>query len=192
MSWLTASRDGELADAACAGRDAAFSELMHRHRDFVFRVARGQTGNDDDALEVTQHTFIAAFAALDRYDRTRPFAHWIARIAINKARDLHRRRKVRQWLSRALPIDAAVQVADPAPGADAMVDDRATLARTMRLIAALPASLRDVLVLRTITGLDEAETGAVLGIGRKAVETRLYRARARLREKLQGTGGDAA
>ncbi|MEO0031647.1 MAG: hypothetical protein RIS94_1405 [Pseudomonadota bacterium] len=184
MASFAAMTDGGLAQAVRTGAKAAFGELMRRHREFVFRIARGQTGNDDDALDVTQQAFVAAFAAIDRYDGTRPFTHWIARIAINRARDLHRRRKVRHWLSRALPLDAATHVPDEAPDIAQVLDDRAALSRTMRLIAALPAPLKDVLVLRTLTGLDEAETAAVLGLSRKTVETRLYRARNRLREKL--------
>ena len=56
--------DGELAALALAGRQAAFRELLDRHRASVFRLARGSTGDDDAALDVTQEAFIAAFAAL--------------------------------------------------------------------------------------------------------------------------------
>ena len=60
--------DGELAALALAGRQAAFRELLDRHRASVFRLARGSTGDDDAALDVTQEAFIAAFAALKSYD----------------------------------------------------------------------------------------------------------------------------
>ena len=55
----------------------------------------------------------------------------------------------------------------------------------MKAIAALPASLKDTLILRTIDEKSEAETAEILGISQKAVETRLYRARARLAEMLK-------
>src|SRR3546814_15977015 len=89
---------------------------MRRHREPVYRLVRGHIGDADAALDVTQQSFIAAFAALARYDGARPFRVWMARIAINKCHDWTRRRAVRRQFSFALPIDAAKDVAyDPPP-----------------------------------------------------------------------------
>ena len=158
---------------------------MRRYRDPVYRQVRGQIGDADAALDVTQACFVAAFAALARYDQARPFRLWIARIAINKCRDWARRRAVRRMLSFALPSDAAGDIVDPQASPEAQVTDAEELRRTMRAIAALPARLRDVIVLRTIEGSSQTETAEVLGISEKAVETRLYRARAKLEELLR-------
>ena len=178
--------DGELAALALGGRQAAYTELMQRHRGAVFRLLRSHTGDADAAVELTQQSFIAAFRALNRYDGNRPFQLWIARIAINKARDWARRRAVRRIFTFARPIEEAVDVADPAAPLDAEIADRRELARTMAAIAELPATLKDTLVLRTIEGLSQGETARVLGISEKAVETRLYRSRARLDNFLRG------
>lgn len=185
MLDLAACTDGELAALALGGRQAAYRSLMDRHRAAAFRLARHHCGNDDDALDVTQQSFIAAFAALARYDGARPFQHWLARIVINKAHDWARRRKVRQFFSFALPLEDAREVAEPAPDAEQQASDREELERTMAAVAKLPARLKDVLVLRTIEGLSQTEAAGVLGISEKAVETRLYRARARLSEILR-------
>ena len=178
--------DGELAALALAGRQAAFSELLDRHRAFVFRLVRGTIGDGDAALDVTQEAFIAAFAALKSYDGTRPFKTWISRIAINKCRDWARRRTVRRLFSFALPIEAAVTIADETIPADRQLADRAELARVEKAITQLPAAIRLPLILRTIEGLSQAETAQVLGISEKAVETRLYRARNKLTQVLRG------
>ena len=177
--------DGELAALALAGRQSAYGALMHRHREAVYRLIRGLTGDAEAALDLTQQSFIAAFSALARYDRARPFRHWIARIAINKSRDWARRRAVRRMLAFALPLDTAADIADESPTPEALLRDRQELERTMAAIAALPGNLKDVLVLRTIEGLSQAEAAAVLGISEKAVETRLYRARTKLAEALR-------
>lgn len=177
--------DGDLAALALAGRQEAYRLLLERHRAQIFRIARHQCGDEDAALEVTQQAFIAAFAALARYDRTRPFAHWLARIAINKSHDWSRRRKVRQWLGLPLPAHAADLWADDAPLADDDLADRQDLSRAMAAIADLPERLKDVLVLRAIEGLSQAEVAILLGISAKAVEARLYRAREKLREALR-------
>ena len=182
---LAGCSDGELAALARAGRQAAYGELMNRHRDAVYRVARGHTGDGDAALDLTQQSFVAAFSALAAYDGSRPFRFWISRIAINKCRDWARRRAVRRVLSFALPIDEAHDVADQTASPETLLADREELRRAMAAIAALPASLKDTLILRTIEGMSQAETALVLGISEKAVETRLYRARAKLEEKLR-------
>jgi RNA polymerase sigma-70 factor (ECF subfamily) len=158
---------------------------MRRHRDAVFRLARAQVGDATDALDITQESFIAAFAALARYDRARPFRLWIARIAINKCHDWARRRAVRRFFTFARPMEEAGSVADAAQNPEEAVQSQAELARINAAIAALPANLRDVLVLRAIEGMSQSDAAQILGVSDKTVETRLYRARNKLAETLR-------
>jgi RNA polymerase sigma factor CnrH len=171
--------DGELAALALGGRQAAYGELVRRHQGWVHRLVRSHVGSPDEALDVTQASFVAAFSALSRYDGTRPFPVWMSRIVINKCHDWRRRRAVRNFFSFALPLGEAEHIVDDAPSADRALDAEQQLAEAMTAIAALPASLKDTLILRTIDEKSEAETAEILGISQKAVETRLYRARAR-------------
>ena len=177
--------DGELAALALGGRQAAYGELVRRHQGWVHRLVRSHVGSPDEALDVTQASFVAAFSALSRYDGTRPFPVWMSRIVINKCHDWRRRRAVRNFFSFALPLGEAEHIVDDAPSADRALDAEQQLAEAMTAIAALPASLKDTLILRTIDEKSEAETAEILGISQKAVETRLYRARARLAESLK-------
>jgi RNA polymerase sigma factor CnrH len=172
--------DGELAGWASAGREEGYRRLLERHRDAIFRLVRNLVGDNDAAMDITQEAFIAGFAAISRYDSARPFRAWMSRIAVNKARDWARRRKVRAFFSRAVGIDEAIAVPDDAVLQDDIIADRAELARVKQAIAMLPHNLREVLVLRTIEDRSESKTAALLGISDKAVETRLYRARKRL------------
>jgi RNA polymerase sigma factor CnrH len=176
--------DGELARLALAGREDGYRRLLERHRDAIFRLVRSLVGDNDAALDITQEAFVSGFAALKRYDLERPFRAWMSRIAVNKARDWARRRKVRSFFSRAADVDEAINVADDAPLSDTIIFHRAELVRAMNAIATLPHNLREVLVLRTIEDLPEADTATILGISGKAVETRLYRARKQLNEIL--------
>ena len=177
--------DRTLAAHALAGHQDAYAALMRRHRDAVWRLARGHVGDNDEALDITQEVFIAAFAALARYDGARPFRAWIARITLNKCRDWGRRRAVRRFFAFARPIDEAGDIADVAPDPEAALQSQRELARINAAIAALPAPLKDVLLLRTIEAMSQADTAATLGLSEKAVETRLYRARAKLAESLR-------
>ncbi len=118
--------------------------MLRRYKTGVYRLIVKQIGDADEAMDLTQETFVSGFSALDRYDGERPFRTWIARIALNKCRDWARRRKVRAFFSRALPLENAHHVASDGPGPDSA-----------------------------------------------ATETRLYRARTRLRELLAGTSASA-
>ncbi len=183
--------DAALVVLALAGDQSAFAALMHRHREAVYRLACGHVGDADEALDVTQETFVAAYRNLARYDAARPMRAWLARIAINKSRDWRRRRQVRMLFGlTGLKDDAAatVHVPDDTPGADIAMADAEEVRRLTVLIAALPQKLKEVLLLRTVEGLGQGETAATLGISEKAVETRLYRARNHLAEALGRSG----
>ncbi|PZO52819.1 MAG: RNA polymerase subunit sigma-24 [Alphaproteobacteria bacterium] len=175
--------DATLTAAALKGDNAAFSELMGRHKDALYRFVRRYVGDADQAFDLVQDTFIACWSALDTYDRARPFNVWLRRIALNKCRDWSRRRQVRRFFFSAAPLEAA----DSSPLAAAPDDDALKQARLAALdaaIAALPAALKEPLLLTVYEGLSHIEAAAVLGLSARAVETRIHRAKQRLREVL--------
>ncbi|HET9630648.1 MAG TPA: RNA polymerase sigma factor [Novosphingobium sp.] len=178
--------DAALVARALGGQQAAYGALMARHREAVFRLARNHLGNEADALDVTQEAFISAFAALPRYDPARPLRGWLLRIALNKCHDWARRRSVRRLFAFARPLDEALDVADLAPDPEGMLASARQVAAIRAAIAALPAQLKEPLILCAIEGLSQDEAAEVLGITRKAVETRIYRARQKLSVVLEG------
>ena len=183
---LSALSDGELATLSQSGRDAAFAEIMRRHRDATYRIITGNIGDPEEALDLVQETFVAAHRALGRYDGLRPMRRWLATIALNKCRDWRRRRAVRRLFAFALPLDASsAEVPEDRVLPDAEAAYREEVERVGRAIAELPAALREPLVLRTVQDLSQADTAAILGISEKAVETRVRRARAKLSEQLR-------
>lgn len=184
---LTLCSDRELAALAHAGQQQAYREFLRRYKTPVFRLVRNAIGDSDEAMDLTQETFVAGFAALGRYDADRPFRIWIARIALNKCRDWGRRRAVRSFFAKALPLDNAHDVASGAPTPDAEAADRAELTRVRAAMARLAPNLREVLVLRGVEELSQAETAELLRTSEKTVEMRLYRARAKLRAMLLET-----
>ncbi len=177
--------DAALVARALAGKEEGYRQLLARHRVAVHRLVRAQTADEDAAIDITQESFIAAFANLHRYDPARPFRFWILRIALNKCRDWRRRRAVRRFFTRALPIEEAAPVRDAAPLPDEQAEQKQRLAHARMAIEILPEGLRAVLLLRTVEGLSQSETANLLGISEKAVETRLYRARAKLLQSLR-------
>jgi RNA polymerase sigma factor (sigma-70 family) len=177
--------DGELAALTLAGRTQAFATIMARHRTPIHRLVRGHVGDADEALDVTQEAFVAAFVALRRYDAAQPMRAWLARIALNKCRDWGRRRTVRRLFGFVnTTADPAGEVADVAVTADTVAADREELELAWAAIARLPTPLKEPLILHAIDGLSQAETAQVLGISEKAVETRVARARTKLIDNL--------
>ena len=180
----TQCSDRELAALARAGRDDIYRELLARYKAPVFRLIRHHVGDADEAMDLSQETFVSAFAAIERYDGDRPFRTWISRIALNKCRDWARRRAVRSFFTRALPLEKAHDVAVEGPAPDVHTADREELARVRKAISGLPHNLREVLILRGVEELSQSETAELLQVSEKTVETRLYRARTKLRAML--------
>jgi RNA polymerase sigma-70 factor (ECF subfamily) len=177
--------DNELVARSLAGEDRAFADIVRRHRDALYRIAFASLGNADDALDAVQDIFVAAHGALRRFDPMRPLRPWLVAIALNRCRDIARRRRVRRFLALALPIDDHIEsMAQDFPDAETAAADREELDRTAKAIADLPVALREPLILHTLSGLSQAETANLLGISEKAVETRLRRARQQLRSVL--------
>jgi RNA polymerase sigma-70 factor (ECF subfamily) len=178
--------DNELARRAAAGDDQAFAEIVRRHKESLYRLLRRYTGDPDDAYEAAHEAFIAAWAALGRYDASRSFGSWLRTIAINKARDRGRRALVRRVLFGTKPLEdsGAMDVAEPAPSADEDIAARQRRQKLDLAIAALPPQLKEPLLLTAFEGLSQREAGEILGVSAKTVETRLYRARKLLAERL--------
>jgi RNA polymerase sigma-70 factor (ECF subfamily) len=178
--------DNDLARRAAAGDDQAFGVLVRRHKENLYRLLRRYTGDPDDAYEAAHEAFIAAWAALGRYDASRSFGSWLRTIAINKARDRGRRTLVRRLLFGTKPLEEseAMEVADPAAAADDDIAAQQRRRKLDRVIATLPPQLKEPLLLTAFEGLSQQEAGEVLGVSAKTIETRIYRARKLLAERL--------
>lgn len=177
--------DAALVDAALKGDTGAFSRLMQRHKQRLYLFVRRYVGDADEAMDLMQESFVAAWSALDRFDLKRPFTVWLRRIAINKCRDWSRRRRVRQFFFAATSLNEATSQAasETSEASDPELETR--LAELDRAIAALPSALKEALLLTAFDGLSQQEAGELLGVSAKAIETRIYRAKQHLRDALR-------
>jgi len=178
--------DEALATRARSGDRAAFDALVRRHKDVLYRFVRRYLGPADESYDVLQETFLSAWLALKRYDPERPFLPWLRTIALNKCRDVGRRRAVWRLFLHAFARETAdAQTTahfDRERDEAAELDER--LARLDRAIAALPALYKEPLLLTTVSGLSHKEAAVMLKTTPKAIEMRLARARARLAATL--------
>jgi RNA polymerase sigma factor (sigma-70 family) len=176
---IDAPADAVLASRAATGDERAFAELVRRHREPLYRLLRRYTGDADDAYEAAHEAFIAAWIAIRRYDPQRSFLAWLRTIAINKARDRGRRLAFRRMLFGidSLEQSGALAEPDPALPADELAIERQDAAKLDKAIAALPARLKEALLLTGFDGWSHKEAGEILGVSAKAIETRVHRAR---------------
>jgi RNA polymerase sigma factor (sigma-70 family) len=168
-----------LAQRALQGEDDAFALLMSRHKAWAYQFVRRYVGNSSDAYDVLQETFFAAWRSLRQYQQDRPFEFWLRRIALNKCRDCKRRETVRRLFGRA-SREEAVDVTDPAPGPAERAEGDQELRQLELHISKLPRALQEALLLTTLEGLSQKQAAELLGVSAKAIETRIYRARAQL------------
>tara|TARA_R110000787_G_scaffold13429_2_gene42341 strand:+ start:386 stop:964 length:579 start_codon:yes stop_codon:yes gene_type:complete len=170
-----------IAEAA-KGSKAAFNTVMIQQAPRLHNVALRLMGNSSDAEDAVQEALAAAWFKLASFDQSRPINPWLTRITVNKCRDILRKRRVRQFFEFDGSGDIELRIADTAPDPSEDLQARQTLEVMQREITRLPAKLREPFVLVTFGDNSQAQAAHVLGISEKAVETRIYRARTKLRE----------
>jgi RNA polymerase sigma-70 factor (ECF subfamily) len=171
----------ELTSRAVHGQPAAIESLLEHIRPMVVRYCRARlgriTGHYHVADDVAQEVCIAVLSALPRYrDMGRPFASFVFGIASHKVADA-----VRAAARLAVPTEELPDGPDEHPGPEETVVAWLEAQRARALLARLPAHLRELLILRVVTGLSAEETGNVLGMSAGAVRVAQHRALARLR-----------
>ncbi|MGC1818046.1 MAG: RNA polymerase sigma factor [Casimicrobiaceae bacterium] len=173
------------------GGHAAFEALMRRHNRRLFRTARAILRDDAAAEDALQDAYVAAFRALDGFRGEAQLATWLTRIVVNQALQMLRksgRERVVVPIGNLDeggpdPIDAIADESPQGTPEDAML--RTELRRLIeRRIDDLPAAFRTVFVLREVEEMTVEETARCLDLPEATVRTRLFRAKARLREAL--------
>jgi RNA polymerase sigma-70 factor (ECF subfamily) len=190
--------DAQLADALdradmerlAAGQDAALNDMMDRHATPVFHFLCRMVGNEEDANDLAQETFVRVFRARTSFRPDGKFSTWLFTIAANLARNHFRWRSRHPNVSLEAETGEAEQTlgstlpaSDPAPNELALATERAGAVRAA--VRKLPEDLREAIVLCEWEELSIAEAAAILESTPKAVESRLYRARQILRERLK-------
>lgn len=179
-----------MVEQAIAGSREAFDELVRRHRNQIYTLIRTLAGDAADADDLTQECFVRAYVAIVRFRQEGTFRTWITRIAVNVVRThLARRRRGGRY---AVSLDVTSDSGEASPDVNAALmvcsDVEATLSRRqaiVRALAALPDECRVALTLRDVQGFEYHEIAEVLNVPIGTIESRVFRARRRLRPLLQ-------
>ena len=184
---------------ACQKGDAgAFEILVERHQKKMLNITYRMLGDYDDACDVTQEAFIAAYKAIKKFKGEAKFSTWLYRIVINYAKNHLKKRKsieTREGVSiddsekiKEKEILFSSQVMGENPGT--RMEKREREEQVQKCISALDEEFKEVLVLRDIQGFSYEEICAILKIPDGTVKSRLSRARGALKDCLVKVIGD--
>lgn len=186
----TNARDRADMERLISGKDAALNDLMERHATPVFQFLCRMLSNEEDANDLAQETFVRVFRARAQFRLNDKFSTWLYTIAANLARNHFRWRARHPNVSLEASTDDPEQALGnvlpahgPSPGEQTAIAERAGIVRAE--VARLPEELREAIILCEWEERTLVETAAILETTPKAIESRLYRARKLLRERLK-------
>ncbi len=163
------------------GDRSAFAPLVMRYMRRAAAFALAWTGNQEDALDLSQEAFVRAYRAIERFDPDRPFYPWFHRILKNLCLNhLGRASRLHE-----VPIMDHVDWADAHAGPDVLLEREELKEQVWQGIRKLNAHNREILILREFQHLTYAEIAEVLDIPRGTVMSRLHQARSHLKTKLE-------
>jgi len=172
--------DRDLVEAAQAGREEAFNQLVLRHRKLLFHTAVGLLGNTDDADDLCQDTFIKAYESLGSFRAESSFYTWIYRICVNLCLNKLRSRKVRSFLR----LDNEELVLPAPETSDLPVEQAEFLTKARFAIAKLPDKQRAVFILRYFRELPHAEIAEIMDRDIGTIKANYHQAIKKLRNEL--------
>jgi RNA polymerase sigma-70 factor (ECF subfamily) len=186
-----AEDDRALVARLKAGEGDAYEEAVRVYSSRLLAVTRRILGNDEEARDALQDTFLSAFRSIARFEGDSRLSTWLHRIAVNAAlmKVRTRKRKPERSIEELLPAyredgHHAEGFVSWEPPVDVAMEIAHNRALVRACIAELPDQYRVVLMMRDIEDVDTVDVAAMLGISPNAVKIRLHRARQALRTLL--------
>jgi len=176
--------DTDVVHRAQEGDEGAFELLLERYGSHLRRLAFYLCGDSHDADEIVQETFLGAWRSLKGFESRASVKTWLSRILVRQAARHHRSQRVRLAVhplhlsaaSKALLDGSSIE--DSTKGAEIGMD-------VMNVLMTLRPEYREIVTLRDLNGLSYQEIEDVLGIPVGTVESRLFRARQEMKERLK-------
>jgi RNA polymerase sigma-70 factor (ECF subfamily) len=185
MDWT----DAEAVAQVRAGNPDAFRVLVERHSRAIFRLAFRMTGNEQDAEDAVQETFLRAFKQLKNFDGRSTFSTWLYRVCSNctidsmRVRKRHEQKRVRE--QEDSETDLLSQQASKAPNAEQLAHSREISSKLGPALEQLSVMERTAFVMRHYEGLGIEEIGQILEVQPNAAKHSVFRAVQKLRRALE-------
>ncbi|HLI06956.1 MAG TPA: sigma-70 family RNA polymerase sigma factor [Ktedonobacteraceae bacterium] len=184
--------EAQLVKASQQGDQGAYALLVQSHQRRVFNMVLHMLQDHDDASEITQEAFIAAWQGLPAFRGEARFATWLYRIAYNCALKQLERRKRERSLQAAMAAEQMLEGLNKQKGTEDMLELRALQVVVREQIEKLPNKYRMVLILRHIQEKTYEEMADILSIPVGTIKTHLFRARHLLKERLDNAFSNAS
>ncbi|MDQ2667303.1 MAG: sigma-70 family RNA polymerase sigma factor [Gemmatimonadota bacterium] len=172
-------RDATLVARVRAGDERAFDALVHAYMRQAFQLAYRVVGHHEDAEDLVQESFLAAYQYLDSYDSQRPFGPWLMRIVLNRGSNLRRSRTRRE-------TEPEVDAVSTAPSALEESERAETRVVLTKALSTLSERQRMIVTLFDVDGMTSTEIGEMLDLSAGTVRWHLHEARKTLRTALSG------
>ena len=176
--------DTDVVSRVLAGDLPAFELIMRRYNQRLFRIVRSIVGEDDEAEDVVQQTYVSAFEHLAQFAGQAQFSTWLTKIAIYEALSRRTRQNRMQVVDMTDPQNSDLIRPAASEEVGRAADSRELAGILTRAVDELPDDLRTVFAMRMIEGLDTQETAACLDLTTANVKVRLHRARTLLRDRI--------
>ena len=184
VSWQAVQDDTQLVKASQQGNQDAFALLVQRHQHRVFNMVLRMLRDYEEASEITQEAFLAAWLGLPSFRGEARFATWLYRIAYNCALKQLERRKRERSLQAAMEAEQILEGVNREKRAEDLLELRDRQAIVREQIEKLPAKYRSVLILRHLQEMTYEEMADILTMPIGTIKTQLFRARHLLKERL--------
>ncbi len=176
--------DARLIERTLSGQRQAFGELVVRYQDRLFTMLVHLVGCREEARDVCQEAFTQAFVKLASFQQSAAFYTWLYRIAFNTAVSRTRRRRPRTSVDE-IRESTHFEPHDPGPPPEQRLESQENVQQVQTALAALSEDHRAILVLKELDGRRYEEIADMLDIPIGTVRSRLFRARAQLKECLE-------
>jgi RNA polymerase sigma-70 factor, ECF subfamily len=174
-----------LVAASKKGDQDAFAQLVQQHQRRVFNLVFRMLQQYEEANEITQETFLAAWQGLPSFRGDARFSTWLYRIAYNCALKQLELRKRDRALQGAIQAEQVLAVASQEGRVEAALETRAQQVLVREQLATLPSKYRTVLILRHLQDMTYEEMSEILTMPIGTIKTHLFRARNLLKERLE-------
>lgn len=178
----------ELVRAAAGGDTEAFERLVRTYENKIYHLALRMCGSADEAADIAQEAFLAAWRGLPSFRGEAGFATWLYRLTSNAAIDYLRRQKKQRGDMSLDDEELGLDAVDSAPGPQETAEGSELRAAVAEGLNQLSEGHRQVLVLREVQGLSYEEIASVLEVDMGTVKSRISRARSSLRKILLENG----
>lgn len=184
----------ELVARAKAGDSDAFGQLLEENQDRVYSLALRMVNNPEDAADLAQEAFLAAWRNLESFQGEAAFSTWLYRLTSNLCIDFLRKEKRKRSAGTVLYLDdteneeASIDLPDYGADPHRQLEQTEVREQIADAMAALSPQHRKILSLREISGLSYQEIADILDVEEGTVKSRIARARNALRKKLLESG----